>query len=78
MNDALQAQNDPQISIHSPRMGRDGKESDTPQGGIISIHSPRMGRDVINTSDWQDVTISIHSPRMGRDYTRSPARTAAR
>ena len=35
-----------QISIHSPRMGRDDPSGSIPSyGDLISIHSPRMGRD---------------------------------
>ena len=34
------------ISIHSPRMGRDQIEDGIGDGAEISIHSPRMGRDV--------------------------------
>ena len=34
-----------QISIHSPRMGRDVSMLLMAQGMTISIHSPRMGRD---------------------------------
>ncbi len=38
-----------QISIHSPRMGRDTtSETDCPRK-TISIHSPRMGRDPRNS-----------------------------
>ena len=33
------------ISIHSPRMGRDGGDGSQPSPRRISIHSPRMGRD---------------------------------
>ncbi len=33
------------ISIHSPRMGRDGAWPPAPPARCISIHSPRMGRD---------------------------------
>ena len=58
-----------QISIHSPRMGRDAP-LDWMQGGggHISIHSPRMGRDDgLPDSVDSRFLISIHSPRMGRD-----------
>ena len=37
--------NDLQISIHSPRMGRDCGAKMDGEGDAISIHSPRMGRD---------------------------------
>ena len=33
------------ISIHSPRMGRDRVKVDIRDPRAISIHSPRMGRD---------------------------------
>ena len=55
------------ISIHSPRMGRDGCVGCRPPARVISIHSPRMGRDPINLQDTVFSSISIHSPRMGRD-----------
>ena len=46
MVDAI-AKFEDEISIHSPRMGRDGAwESPCPYL-LISIHSPRMGRDLI-------------------------------
>ena len=35
------------ISIHSPRMGRDGAGGVAQNNAFISIHSPRMGRDLI-------------------------------
>ena len=34
------------ISIHSPRMGRDAGAGHGGLGKAISIHSPRMGRDL--------------------------------
>ena len=57
-----------EISIHSPRMGRDKVENNnTGWRFLISIHSPRMGRDGSNGKYSFIYTISIHSPRMGRD-----------
>ena len=53
------------ISIHSPRMGRDVKEQDRGLGLEISIHSPRMGRDMLTRPREEGEEISIHSPRMG-------------
>ena len=35
-----------EISIHSPRMGRDMELADAWADVAISIHSPRMGRDI--------------------------------
>ena len=56
------------ISIHSPRMGRDGfRRRSTRSSRIISIHSPRMGRDAGRKALRAGRAISIHSPRMGRD-----------
>ena len=56
------------ISIHSPRMGRDGHgQVSAGHGGRISIHSPRMGRDPFGKMLYPVYQISIHSPRMGRD-----------
>ena len=34
-----------EISIHSPRMGRDSRHVLCQRLAVISIHSPRMGRD---------------------------------
>ena len=59
---------DAQISIHSPRMGRDILAELYTVLGIISIHSPRMGRDLVALAVVvMAAHISIHSPRMGRD-----------
>ena len=58
------------ISIHSPRMGRDTSRRWTHAGECISIHSPRMGRDTIFLIYLWTNMISIHSPRMGRDCDR--------
>ena len=33
------------ISIHAPRVGRDGKRGEAGRSGAISIHAPRVGRD---------------------------------
>ena len=33
------------ISIHAPRMGRDGVRAACAAPRVISIHAPRMGRD---------------------------------
>ena len=55
------------ISIHSPRMGRDGAAQLCAERRGISIHSPRMGRDLDGERQRRRAKISIHSPRMGRD-----------
>ena len=34
-----------EISIHTPRVGRDGREDRASGGRRISIHTPRVGRD---------------------------------
>ena len=61
------------ISIHSPRMGRDPTGRGRPTRRCwISIHSPRMGRDLFPRPAEQAPVISIHSPRMGRDTTIPP------
>ena len=65
-----------EISIHSPRMGRDTATDAAAAELTISIHSPRMGRDELDGPSPEDIAISIHSPRMGRDRwtaTSSPA-----
>ena len=58
-----------EISIHSPREGRDHGGDGKDQLWPISIHSPREGRDVDKQAiDAQRLVISIHSPREGRDF----------
>ena len=37
-----------QISIHAPRVGRDGRSQKPFRGRVISIHAPRVGRDANN------------------------------
>ena len=57
------------ISIHAPRVGRDGDQLIVPLNVIISIHAPRVGRDDVQrqgSAVCRD--ISIHAPRVGRDY----------
>ena len=55
------------ISIHAPRVGRDGaKMMPQPPKGI-SIHAPRVGRDQTIKPAQTLASISIHAPRVGRD-----------
>ena len=58
-----------EISIHSPRMGRDHLIDIAAPRLVISIHSPRMGRDPMPRIVYPRKIISIHSPRMGRDVS---------
>ena len=63
------------ISIHSPRMGRDYRDSAFRWGkrdfNPLSPHGERHSdRDLGNCRN----DISIHSPRMGRDSTLAPCR----
>ena len=55
------------ISIHAPRVGRDGLHALFVQQGRISIHAPRVGRDYGGGAGSKFVQISIHAPRVGRD-----------
>ena len=47
------------ISIHSPRMGRDGLYCQLCEAltGKISIHSPRMGRDDALKAAWKQLDL---------------------
>ena len=57
------------ISIHAPRVGRDGVYEAVQRASSISIHAPRVGRDLYKHGTVAGVpTISIHAPRVGRDY----------
>ena len=61
------------ISIHAPRVGRDGDcVRSTLDRTRISIHAPRVGRDI---AGWffllNPEPISIHAPRVGRDHNTS-------
>ena len=58
---------DSEISIHSPREGRDVEQQYALYKELISIHSPREGRDVHILPRQPASIISIHSPREGRD-----------
>ena len=56
------------ISIHSPRMGRDGSRPGRPSGRpYFNPLSPHGERREWNQAAYADQKISIHSPRMGRD-----------
>ena len=62
------------ISIHPPRVGRDGGIWGTTETTIpISIHPPRVGRDSgSGEAPAGPAGISIHPPRVGRDVTVPP------
>ena len=55
------------VSIHAPRMGRDGDVKPARHNRIVSIHAPRMGRDNHDEIRAGHPPVSIHAPRMGRD-----------
>ena len=56
------------ISIHPPRVGRDGRRCFGNAGRVlISIHPPRVGRDFPAMVGGAACYISIHPPRVGRD-----------
>ena len=71
--DELRLPADGGVSIHAPRMGRDGAQSAPQSAAWVSIHAPRMGRD----SNFQALAllreVSIHAPRMGRDAASASA-----
>ena len=57
------------ISIHAPRVGRDGCGGCNYYPYPISIHAPRVGRDWAGVSNTvRRNEISIHAPRVGRDF----------
>ena len=58
---------DSRISIHAPRVGRDGLSCCPGCCPKISIHAPRVGRDGRYMDDFYIIHISIHAPRVGRD-----------
>ena len=61
----------PHISIHPPRVGRDGVSFALFfQEIVISIHPPRVGRDQFGPCGIGWRYISIHPPRVGRDSAR--------
>ena len=55
------------ISIHAPRVGRDGLVGRLDDVHAISIHAPRVGRDQPPRIRGSRPRISIHAPRVGRD-----------
>jgi len=55
------------VSIHAPRVGRDGGHRLCRWLCRVSIHAPRVGRDGRNWADYYDRDVSIHAPRVGRD-----------
>ena len=55
------------ISIHAPRVGRDGCFVPARSPRAISIHAPRVGRDQLQPPPMYGGGISIHAPRVGRD-----------
>ena len=66
---------EPEISIHAPRMGSDRAPQHGGSHRGISIHAPRMGSDAARQDDVHGRAISIHAPRMGSDpqsYTIAP------
>ena len=58
---------EPEISIHAPRMGSDRAPQHGGSHRGISIHAPRMGSDAARQDDVHGRAISIHAPRMGSD-----------
>ena len=62
-----------QISIHAPRVGRDGAQDGRRHPRLISIHAPRVGRDLGVWLVVRHSAISIHAPRVGRDYSALPS-----
>ena len=56
------------VSIHAPRVGRDGLQGGRSEYEGVSIHAPRVGRDVaLVAAPPESVAVSIHAPRVGRD-----------
>jgi len=55
------------VSIHAPRVGRDGLRRPRRRPRHVSIHAPRVGRDLPRQLRRPLVRVSIHAPRVGRD-----------
>mgnify|MGYP001290676826 CR=1 FL=1 len=55
------------VSIHAPRVGRDGAWDKLCDGAVVSIHAPRVGRDDSGGRLVESRYVSIHAPRVGRD-----------
>lgn len=61
------------ISIHAPRVGRDGRHFQTETLVLISIHAPRAGCDFAEPAGNQRRSdISTHAPRAGCDKVHAP------
>ena len=58
------------VSIHAPRVGRDGIASSNSHTCKVSIHAPRVGRDEKVDGYGVRISVSIHAPRVGRDDQR--------
>ena len=58
----------PQISTHSPRVGRTEADRINQEIDDISTHSPRVGRTSMLIFMPITVQISTHSPRVGRTF----------
>ena len=56
------------VSIHAPRVGRDGQSGQHRTCQSVSIHAPRVGRDRVRTLRHPERIVSIHAPRVGRDH----------
>ena len=57
------------VSIHAPRVGRDGRYGKDFLSKLVSIHAPRVGRDDVFHKVIDFPQVSIHAPRVGRDIT---------
>ena len=56
------------VSIHAPRVGRDGFNRCFLYHGNVSIHAPHAGRDADPfLYDALESNVSIHAPHAGRD-----------
>jgi len=55
------------VSIHAPRVGRDGSILRPAFMDSVSIHAPRVGRDMRYSAGYLTFSVSIHAPRVGRD-----------
>ena len=61
------------VSIHAPRVGRDGLDVRLDRCDVVSIHAPRVGRDFSSPSRRRQARcVSIHAPRVGRDHLSAP------
>jgi len=56
------------VSIHAPRVGRDGDKGHGTQWHMVSIHAPRVGRDVWPSAADPDLQFQFTRPAWGATH----------